>query len=304
MTITNTNEVIELILGGNVVTSQASFLSAYNEISSSGMTPYETNGVSNNTTAVTIMGSPSSGNQRQLREVNIRNNDTASITLTIRYNNTTNTRTIYRVVLQPNETLLYTQDNGWYVYDVNGMKKLSTTHVVQTANLKMPDLFFGTTGSTTTLSNNNYAIISLGKADKSYTQITFNYRISTAAVGVTWSELAVYRVAQPMGIGTQQAMYRLGFTDTSSIWTSTGAIKTSVTVSNVKKGDDLYVVLASQVTTTQPVFYAGNAADPTSCVLSGNNSVGTNYRPSLNEMYLFSTFSNVVGSIHLSWQGS
>lgn len=304
MIITNTNEVIELILSGNVVTSQASFLSAYNEISSSGMTPYETNGVSNNTTAVTIMGSPSSGNQRQLREVNIINNDTASITLTIRYNDTTNIRTIYRVVLQPNETLLFTQDIGWYVYDSSSMKKLSTTHVYQSANLKMPDLFFGTTGATTTLANNNYAIISLGKVDKSYTQITLNYRISTAAVGVVFAELAIYRVAQPMGIGTQQVMYRLGFTNTASIWTSIGAKTTSVSVSNVKKGDDLYVVLASSVSTTQPVFYSGNAADPTSSVLSGNNTVGGTYRPSLNEMYLFSTFSNAVGSIHISWQGS
>jgi hypothetical protein len=304
MIITNTNEVIELILSGNVVTSQASFLSAYNEISLSGMTPYETNGVSNNTTAVTIMGSPSSGNQRQLREVNIRNNDTASITLTIRYNDTTNIRTIYRVVLQPNETLLYTQDSGWYVYDTNSMKKLSTTHVYQNANLKMLDLFFGQTGTTTTLANSNYAVISLGKVDKSYTQITLNYRIFTAAVGVTFAELAIYRVAQPMGVGTTQSLYRLGFTDTSSIWTSIGSKTTSVTVSNLKKGDDLYVVLASAVSTTQPAFYSGNAADPLSSVLSGNNSAGVASRPSLNEMYQTSTVSNTVGSIYVSWQGS
>ena len=303
MIITNTNEVIEIVLGGNVASTQASFLCSYNEISSTTITPYETNGTSNNTTAVTIMGSPSASNQRQVREINIRNNDTASITLSVRYNNTSVTRLIYRVVLQPNETLLYSQDTGWYINDVAAMKKLSTTHVYQTGNLRMIDLFYGTNGSTITLTNSNYAIISLGKADKPYTQITFNYRVSVATVGVTWCELAVYRVAQPMGIGTQQAMQRLGYTDTSVTWASPGAKTTSVTLSNVKKGDDLYVVLASQVATTQPTFYGGAATDPITCVLAGNNTGGQTWRPSLNEMYLFFTFGNSVGSIHLSWQG-
>lgn len=298
----NTNETIEIVLGGNVVSSQASFLCSFNEISPTTITPFDTDGTSNNTTAVTIMGSPSFGNQRQVREINIRNNDTAQITLTVRFNNTSITRTIYRVVLQPNETLIYTQDNGWSVLDVTSMKKLSTTHVYQTGNLRMTDLFFATNGLTVTLANSNYAIISLGKAERAYTQIILNYRISTQSITVTFNEMAIYRVAQPMGIGTQQALQRLGFVDTTSTWSTSGAKTTTINVSNVKKGDDLYVVLASQ-STTQPSFYAGNVADPTTCVLAGNNTVGTTYRPSIAEMYLFSTFGNATGSIHLSWQG-
>jgi hypothetical protein len=303
MIISNTNETIEIVLGGNVVSAQASFLCAFNEISPTTITPFDTDGTTNNTTAVTIMGSPSSGNQRQVREINIRNNDTASITLIVRFNNTSITRQIYRVVLQPNETVIYTQDNGWSVFDITAMKKLSTTHVYQTANLRMIDLFFATNGLSVTLVNSNYPIISLGKAERSYTQIILNYRVLTAAVTITFNEMAIYRVAQPMGIGTQQASQRLGFVDTSTQWNSIGAKTTTINVSNVKKGDDLYVVLASQVSTTQPVFYAANVSDPTTCVLAGNNTGGITWRPSLNEMYLFSTFGNAVGSIHISWQG-
>jgi len=302
MIINNTNETIEIVLAGNVVSTQASFLCSFNEISSTTITPYETNGTSDNTTAVTIMGSPSSSNQRQVREINIRNNDAASITLTVRFNDTSITRQIYRVVLLPNETLLYTQDAGWNVFDVTSMKKLSTIHVYQTGNLRMVDLFYGTNASLVTLSNSNYAIISLGKADKAYTQITLNYRISTASAIVTFNEMAIYRVAQPMGLGTQQVSQRLGFVDTTTPWSTPGSKTTTITVSNLKKGYDLYVVMASQAT-TQPVFYAANASDPTTCILAGNNTGGVTWRPSLNEMYAFTTFGNVVGSIHISWQG-
>jgi hypothetical protein len=304
MIINNTNETIEIVLGGNVVSTQASFVCSFNEISPTTITPFQTNGTSNNTTVVTVMGSPSSSNQRQLREINIRNNDTSPITLIVRFNNTSITIQIYRVVLQRNETLIYTQDIGWNVFDVTAMRKLSTAHVYQTANLRMTDLFFAKNGSSVTLSNSNYAIISLGKAEQPYTQITLNYRILTAAVNITFSEMAIYRVAQPMGIGTQQASQRLGFVNTSTQWNSIGAKTTTINVSNVKKGDDLYVVLASQVTTTQPVFYAANVSDPLICALAGNNTGGVTWRPSLNEMYLFITFGNAVGSIHISWQGS
>lgn len=302
MIINNTNETIEIVLGGNVVSTQASFSCAFNEISPTTITPFDTDGTSNNTTAVTIMGSPSSGNQRQVREINIRNNDTASITLSVRFNNTSITRQIYRVVLQPNETVIYTQDIGWSVFDVTAMKELSTTHVYQTGNLRMTDLFFATNGLSVTLANSNYPIISLGKAERSYTQIILNYRVLTASATITFNEMAIYRVAQPMGIGTQQALQRLGFVDTSTQWNTIGAKTTTINVTNVKKGDDLYVVLASQ-STTAPVFYAASVSDPTTSVLAGNNNIGITWRPSLNEMYLFTSFGVTTGSIHISWQG-
>lgn len=303
MIINNTTELIEFFLGGTVTSQQASFLCSFNELSATTITPFETNGTSNNTTPVTLMGSPASGLQRQLRQLSIKNNDTSQMTLTVRFNDGSNTRVLYRTVLQSGDQVSYSELDGWSVIDSFGQKELSTVHVVQKGGIRTVEMYYNSgAGGAVTLANSNYPMLSMCKAEKNYTSVTLSYRVTTAAATITFCELAIYRVAQPMGVGTQQVLQRLGFIDTSSVWNSLGNKTSTITLTGCKKGDDLYAIFASQAT-TQPAFTSsGVYADPLSSILRCVNTSGTSWRPSLNEMFLATSFSNLNASIHFSWQ--
>lgn len=306
MIIDATNETIEIVLGGNVTSQQASFMCSYNEINSTTLVPYQNNGTTNNTTAVTLVGSPSSGFQRQVRELCITNNDTVRINVTIRYNNTSVTRTLFIASLDTNESLIFDLENGWVVYDVFGEKKVDGIHVVNNGNIKLPDLTapLANITSVSTIASTNIPGIYLGKADKAYSAVTVSYRVTTNAASVTWAELAIYKVAQPMGIGTQQQHLRLGFTDTSVIWTTTGQKATTVNLTGCKEGDDLYAMFGN-VATTSAAFRSANAADPLSSILRIINTTGGNtWRPSTTEQYVATSFSNSIAGLIIAWQGT
>lgn len=306
MVLNATNETIEILLGANVVSQQASFMCTYNEVSDTTLIPYQTNGTTNNTTAVTMVGSPSSGFQRQVREVCVTNNDTGTIRITIRYNNTSVTRTLFIASLDTNESLIFDLENGWVVYDVFGEKKVDGIHIVNNGNIKLPDLTAPLTNitSVSTIGSANIPGIYLGKADKAYSAVTISYRVTTNAASVTWAELAIYKVAQPMGIGTQQQHLRLGFTDTSVIWTTTGQKATTVNLTGCKEGDDLYAMFA-HIAVTSVQFRSMNGPDPLSSILRIINTTGgVTWRPSLTEQYVATAFSNSIAGLIISWQGS
>ena len=306
MIIDATNETIEILLGATVASQQATFMCSYNEISSTTLTPYQNNGTTNNSTAVTLMGSPSLGNQRQLREVCVTNNDTAAISVTIRYNNTSVTRTLFFAVLQTNESLIFDLENGWSIFDTFGQKKIDGIHLVNNGSIKLPDLTapLANITSVSTIASTNIPAIYLGKADRAYSAVTVSYRVTTLAASITWAELAIYKVAQPMGVGTQQQHLRLGFTNTAAIWNSTGQKATTVTLTGCKEGDDLYAVFGN-VATTSAVFRSTNQADPLSSIVRIINTTGgATWRPSTTEQYLATSFSNAIAGILIAWQGT
>ena len=305
MTITTTSETIEILLAGNVATTQATFSSSFNEISSTSIVPSGLNGTTNNTTPVTIMGSPSSGNQRQLREFILENNDTAAITLTVRYNNTSVTRTIFYCVLQVGESLIFNMESGWVIYSSIGERREDGIHIIANGNIRLAELtFLPSIAGTTTIASTNIPGIHLGKAEKAYTSVSISYNVTIQAASITWCELAIYRVGQPMGVGTQQEHQRLGFTDTSGIWNSTGRKSTSVTLTGCKEGDDLYVMFGL-VATTSATFRSGNTPDPLSSIKRIINTTGGNtWRPSTTEQYIATAFSNSIAGILVAWQGT
>ena len=126
MVIDNTSESIELLLAASVATSQATFTCGFNDMSSTALTPSETSGSSNNTTPVTIVGSPSSGFARQVRVIMIENNDTSPITVTVRFNNGSVTRIVMKATIAAGESLCYSNTSGWKTEDANGLLELVT----------------------------------------------------------------------------------------------------------------------------------------------------------------------------------
>lgn len=303
MVIDNTNETIELVLGGAVTTSQATFSCSFNEFSTTTFSGNETNGTSNNTTPVTLIGSPSAGFQRQLRELILENNDTASMTVTVRYNNSSVTRIIIKATLDPSDSLTYTADGGWVCKNTNGAIRYQNIHVNLTGNIRGPELFVLAGSATTVTLGTSVAGQYLGKAEKDYTSIDLRYQVDTAAVTITFCELAIYRVSNRFSIGTQQVWTRLGTADTASVWNGTGLKTTNVPLLGCKTGDDLYAIWASNATTPMGPR-SGNISDPTSSILHTTTTTVASWRPSTSPLYQATTFAAAASSLWFNWQGN
>lgn len=306
MIIDTTTERLEILLSNAVSSSQATFLSSYNEIGAATIVPYQTGGTTNNTTAVTIMGSPPSGYQRQLKEFILTNNDTSPITLTVRFNDSSVTRNLFYGILQVNDDLIFNLENGWNIYDSYGQKRYEGTHVLRNNSIKIPDYtIYPTALTVTTLTSGSIAAISMGKADKPYSSITVTYRVTTAGTSITWGEMAIYRVGQPMGIGTQQEHMRLGVVSTATVWNSLGIKTTTIPISGCSKGDDLYVIMGVVGAGTLPAFRSSNVADSVSSMLRIVNTGGAStWRPSLTEQFVANGFSNAISGIIIVCQGN
>jgi len=307
MLIDNTNETIELVLGASVTTSQATFSCSFNEFSSTAFTGNETNGTSNNTTAVTLVASPSSGFKRQVRELIIENNDTASMTVTVRFNNTSVTRIIMKATLAVGDSLTYTASGGWVCKNNNGSIKYNNIHINQTGNIRGPEFFPLPTSATTVALGASVAGQYLGKAEKAYSSIDIRYEVTVQAASVTWCELAIYKVENRFSIGTQQVWRRLGFTNTnnafSSGWTSTGLKVTPVTLTGCQAGDDLYAIWAANATTT-PTLRSGNLADVVTSILQVTTTTVANWRPSTSPLYQATSFGAAASAVWFQWQGT
>lgn len=307
MVINNTNETIELVLTASVATNQASFSCSFNEFSTLTFSGQETNGVSNGTTAVTLISSPSSNYQRQMRELLVENNDTASITVIIRFNNSSITRTIMRATLGVGESLTYSTNDGWSCKSNNGEKKFYSININLNGNIKGPEFFPVANAASSPSLGTAVAGQYLGKAEKPYTSIDFRYEVVTAAATVTFCELAVYRISNRLSIGTQQVWTRLGFADTNSAtssgWTSIGYKTTKVDLTGCNIGDDLYAIWASNATTSMAPR-GGNISDQTSSVLQVSTTNVANWRPSTSPLYQATSFGATASAVWFNWYGN
>ena len=122
------NRSLEVILGGAITLNQLPYVVTYLDGTIGaelGRQPkyFATNGATNGVTAVTMVVAPPLNVIRQVETLSIQNADTASATVTVRYNDNGTTRQIVRIVLAVNDSLIYTDDVGWYVIDTNGQLK-------------------------------------------------------------------------------------------------------------------------------------------------------------------------------------
>lgn len=105
-----TTKSLEVLLAAAVTTSQLPYTAHYIDVDTSTFaltTSAESDGTTNDTTAVTAIAAPSSGRARQVKFLTIYNADTVAATVTVRINNNGTTRILAKVTLQPGETLQY-----------------------------------------------------------------------------------------------------------------------------------------------------------------------------------------------------
>ena len=101
-----TTKTIQAVMSGAAATSNPEFTVAYADSTSSSLTEGASDGALNGTSAVTVVSSPAASTRRVVKWITIPNKDTAAVTVTVTYNNSSGstTRQIAKVTLQPNDT--------------------------------------------------------------------------------------------------------------------------------------------------------------------------------------------------------
>ena len=131
MILDTTNKSLQFKLASSVTTNQLSCVTSWADMATSAFTPGSTSSQTNDTSAVTIVSSPASGVQRQIKSIEIYNDDTVDATVVVLYNDNSTLRTLVRISLVPGETLQFAE-NKWSVIDTAG-RILSTASPVGNA---------------------------------------------------------------------------------------------------------------------------------------------------------------------------
>lgn len=126
MILDTTSKTIQAVLGGAVTTNQLRVTSSYEDITTTTYAPGSNRVVTNNTTAVTVVGSPAASTQRKVLSISIYNKDTADAAVTVQSYDGTNTDEMVKITLDPGDTLYYGNHVGWVVTDSAGRVKTVT----------------------------------------------------------------------------------------------------------------------------------------------------------------------------------
>lgn len=122
-----TTRSLEVVLGGAITTTEASFLANWADGATTSYTGGATPGVTSGATPVTLVAAPSGGLIRDVDYVSVRNRDTANVDVTIQYNDNSTIYPIVSATLAPGDQLIYTHANGWNVLEADGSTKSGTT---------------------------------------------------------------------------------------------------------------------------------------------------------------------------------
>jgi len=112
----NTTDKVDVVLAGAVSTNQCQCIACWRDITA---TPTYVAGRSlantNDTTSVELISEPAASTQRVIDYVSVYNADTASVTVTLKYDDTTNEFTIFKGTLTTLQRLEYENGKGWTV---------------------------------------------------------------------------------------------------------------------------------------------------------------------------------------------
>lgn len=115
-----TTKTLEAVLAGAVTLNQLAYTVHYCDITTTAFTPGEVDGLTNSTTAVTILSAPAASTQRQVKTISVHNRDTAAATVTVSLDTSGTERILVKAALAVDSTLIYTDGEGWKVIDSSG----------------------------------------------------------------------------------------------------------------------------------------------------------------------------------------
>ena len=124
-----TTDKIQVVLGGNVTTSQLRCYSSYNDTTTTSIAPGRIVTLTNNTTPVDIVASPSASTQRLVSYMSVYNSDTVSSTVAINLNNGSTNYELFETTLGTGERLEYQSGEGFKVFTSDGSIKLTPNSI-------------------------------------------------------------------------------------------------------------------------------------------------------------------------------
>jgi hypothetical protein len=99
-----TTKSIVVAMSSAAATTNPSYVTSYSDDTGTAFTEGSSDGALNGTSSVTIVASPASSTRRLVKTIYISNTDTASVTLTVSYNDNATLRQIAKVTLQVGDT--------------------------------------------------------------------------------------------------------------------------------------------------------------------------------------------------------
>ena len=124
----STNMTIEL--SATVATNQARCYASWRDTKTGELAPGFTSVDTNNTTPVNLVAAPASTYMRGIDFITVHNDDTASVTVTIKVG----TRVLYKTALAVDENLQWTDSTGFVVISAAGTVKTSVNQIAGAAD--------------------------------------------------------------------------------------------------------------------------------------------------------------------------
>lgn len=261
MLLTTTSAKIEILLSANVTTTQWPIVAGWSDNTTSSYTPGALTSSSNNTTAVTVVSSPASSTQRIIHYMNIVNKDTNTNTITIRYNDGTNTFILHKITLNPNDCIAYNNKSGWMVRDAAGIERVLTTVFTQQGPvIEMPPMCLGPL-TTVSITSTSTKAVYLGRMRRSFNRVKLRFEVTTLASTITWAEAAI--ASGSPSLGSAVNLTTLSYLPVDTVVNTTG-VKTITFPVSGPPGIDLWFMYGNQATTvavlraiTPDVFVGG-----------------------------------------------
>ena len=117
MYLSATTDKIQVVLSGTVTTNQLQCVASYQDVTSAGMTlPQLSNqALTNNSTAVDLVGAAAASTTRQVTHINIYNSDTVAATVTVQKDVSGTDYLLTKALLQVGSTLQWSRESGWNI---------------------------------------------------------------------------------------------------------------------------------------------------------------------------------------------
>lgn len=213
-------------------------------------------------TTTTVLSGPGAPTQRDVGMLAVANTHAStSNTVTIEHSDGTTATVVWAGVLAAGESVVYA-GGAWAVRNASGVPKTAPSAGPALSSVLVSPLFStaNLTGVRSITATNSYAVY-VGKAPRSLTSASVRYRVTTAAVTVTWAEIAL--ATGSINVGGNPTLTVRGYADVSAVVTATGQFTTAVNVSAgqaINEGDDLWAIFGNNASTVA-VLRAQSIAD-------------------------------------------
>jgi hypothetical protein len=142
--LTQTTDKIQVKLSGTVTANQLQCFTSYRDTTTTSITPGRNVIVTNNITAVDIVGSPGSSTQRNVEYLSVYNADITTATVTFLFNDNGTAYELNVATLLPGEKVEYQAGAGFKVLDVFGASKTSIVYQPKSLNTGFSTVILGT----------------------------------------------------------------------------------------------------------------------------------------------------------------